>query len=96
MTVTALRTLTKDDLEVRALSGSEWRVSDRRVSPHDAFSLLGFIEKKHDVYEVMQLGRGFEFFSFPTFDEAIAHFHQVDRSYENSSDYVLSWLPSLT
>jgi hypothetical protein len=96
MTVTTPRTLSKDDLEIRALSGSEWRVSDRRVSPQDAFSLLGFIEKKHDVYEVMQLGRGFEFFSFPTFDDAIAHFLQVDRSHEIPSEYVLSWLPSLT
>jgi hypothetical protein len=66
------------------------------VSPQDAFSLLGFIERKHDIYEVMQLGRGFEFFSFPSYDDAIAHFLQVDRSHETPSEFVLSWLPSLT
>jgi hypothetical protein len=95
MTVTAPRTLIKDELEIRAISDSEWRVSDRRVSPQDAFSLLGFIEMKHGVYEVMQLGRGFEFFSFPTFDDAIAHFFQVDRSHEIPSEFPPSWLPLL-
>lgn len=99
MKVTASRipsesALSREDLVVHALSGSEWRISNSRLSPEDAFSLLGFIERKGDVFEAMQLGRGFEWFSFSTLDEAIDHFLELDRSDCAPDDYVLSWMPS--
>ena len=82
----------EEDLIVQPLSGSQWRVSDRRYFEHDACSLLGFIEEKDDVFELLQLEHGFQWFSFTSLDEAIAHFTQTPRS-GNPAEPELSWLP---
>lgn len=62
------------DIVVQPLSPTQWRVCDRRVPDRDARSLLGFIEKKSERYEVMQLGHGFEWFYFNSLRAATAHF----------------------
>ncbi len=86
--------LSREDLLVHPLSATEWRISNSRLSPEDAFSLLGFIEKKGDYFEAMQLGRGFEWFSFSSLQDAINHFLEIDRSDCAPDEYVLSWMPS--
>ena len=88
------RALTRAELLVHPLSPTEWRISNSRLSPENAFSLLGFIEKKNDSFEAMQLGRGFEWFSFSTLEDAIDHFLELDRSDCAPDEYVLSWMPS--
>jgi hypothetical protein len=59
---------------VERLSVTQWRVCDMRWFDHDARGLRGYIEKKGDIFEAMQLGRGFEWFSFPSLEEATTHF----------------------
>ena len=49
-----LQTRTSEDIEDRALSGCQWRVIDRRISRNNALSLVGFINKNHGQYEVME------------------------------------------
>lgn len=62
-------------LVVEPLAHSQWRVCDGRWAEHDPQHLLGFIELTEDSeFEVMSLARGFEWFTYPTFDEASAHF----------------------
>ena len=38
----------EDDLDVVALTGSSWRVSDRRFAPNDARGLLAYMEQVDD------------------------------------------------
>ncbi|MEO6505010.1 MAG: hypothetical protein ABIW36_02480 [Terrimesophilobacter sp.] len=81
------------EIDVRSLSTSAWRVRDTRFPEHDARALIGFIEEKGEVFEVMQMGRGFQWFTYRTLQEAIAHFVRVNPP-ANSTEHVLSWLPS--
>jgi hypothetical protein len=67
---------TGEDILVRPLSASQWRVIDRRVPETDACSLLGFIEEKNQQFEVMKLRHGFQFFTFPSLAEALNHFSE--------------------
>lgn len=67
----------RDELHIQALPDGKWRVRDRRVPVDDLRGLLGFIEKieNEDTYfEVMTLRRGFEWFSFASFQEAVQDF----------------------
>ncbi|MEO7148204.1 MAG: hypothetical protein ABIW81_07020 [Terrimesophilobacter sp.] len=82
----------EEDLVVQPLSRSQWRVSDRRYSEHDACSLLGFIEEKDGTFELTQLEHGFQWFYFSSLAEAIAHFTQTPRS-GSPAEPELSWLP---
>lgn len=50
-----------DDIEVMDVSRLEWRVRDARISADDARSVIGFIEKKGDAYEVMMFGDPLQF-----------------------------------
>lgn len=70
--VPAPRTI--DDLELMALSRTEWRVRDGRIAEDDAFSLLGFIEEVGGWYEVMEFGDPVEFALFGTVEAAVLHF----------------------
>jgi hypothetical protein len=65
-----------DDVLVRLLSPSQWRLVDRRFPENDACSLLGFIEEKNHQFEVMQLAHGFHWFTFPSLGEAFDHFRE--------------------
>jgi hypothetical protein len=67
---------TGQDILVRPLSASQWRVIDQRVPETDACSLLGFIEEKNQQFEVMQLHPGFQWFTFLSLAEALNHFSE--------------------
>jgi hypothetical protein len=82
-----------EDVEVQSLSSSAWRIRDTRFPEHDARALIGFIEHKGEMFEVMQMGRGFQWFTYSTLQEAIAHFARVNPPVD-STEHVLSWLPS--
>ena len=43
------------ELEVVALSRSEWRVCDGRIDEGDARRILGYIERRENGYEVLAL-----------------------------------------
>ncbi len=81
---------TKEDLVVRELSRSQWRISDRRYPEHDASGLLGFIEQTGDTFELTQLEHGFEWFYFTSLVEAIGHFNQA-LSNGSLAEPQLSW-----
>lgn len=69
---------TAEDIVLQQLSDSQWRVVDRRLPDNDACSLLGFIEEKIDGkgrrFEVMHLGQGFQWFTFPSLADAVNRF----------------------
>jgi hypothetical protein len=70
-------------IELRAISASEWRVSDTGVPAGDAGSVLGFVEGTEDRgYEVLQLrcGHGVDTFSARSLDEVVAHFARRART----------------
>ena len=60
------------DVETAAVSPHGWRLSDGRRPLGDPFRLLAFIERRGDAFEVMQLGAGFEWHEFESFEAAIA------------------------
>jgi hypothetical protein len=63
------------DLVTESLSTTQWRVCDDRFPDNDTQRVLGFIEiTKKSEFEVMSLVNGFEWFTYPTLAEAIAHF----------------------
>jgi hypothetical protein len=62
-----------DDLELSSLSGTEWRVTNRHVSPDDARSLVAFVEKVGHGYELIRFGDPIEFGRFATLDAVLAH-----------------------
>ena len=66
-----LQTRTSEDIEVRALSGRERRVIDRRIARNNALCLVGFINKKHGHYEVMEFLDPVERTVFPSLGGAI-------------------------
>ena len=83
----------EEDLVVQPLSRSQWRVSDRRYPEHDASSLLGFIEEKHDTFELTQLEHGFQWFYFSSLADAVAHFTQP-TPHDGHAEQELSWSSS--
>jgi hypothetical protein len=78
--------LTERDVEVQALSESQWRVRDRRLPQADARGLLGFVERierserADATFEVMCLSHGFEWFTFVSLQEAVEHLVHHSRS----------------
>ncbi|WP_349904822.1 hypothetical protein [Parafrigoribacterium humi] len=83
----------RDNIVIESLSATQWRICDTRWPEHDARSVLGFIEKKdEDLFEVMQLSDGFEWFSFASLRAAAAHFTQAQSSAPATSENVLSRL----
>jgi hypothetical protein len=56
------------------LSASQWRVCDTRWSEHDARSLLGFIEKRAENFDVIQVYSGLKRLSFGSLAEATRYF----------------------
>lgn len=49
--------LVTDDLGVIAISPTEWRVSDLSIDEKDGLSLIGFVQKVDEVYEITTIGR---------------------------------------
>lgn len=67
-------------IELRAISQSEWRVSDRRIPAGDAGSVLGFIEQVDEqTYEVLRLGHGcgVDRLTFGSLDEIAVYFARL-------------------
>lgn len=91
--------LTARDVEVQALSESQWRVRDRRIPQADARGLLGFVERietsesADTTFEVMCLSHGFEWFRFASLQEAVVHLvsHSHSRSTRPRADD-LAWI----
>jgi hypothetical protein len=65
---------TKESVSLVKLSPTEWRVSDPRVSPHDASSLLGFIEARGSVFEATVLRPGVASYTTPSLSAALELF----------------------
>jgi hypothetical protein len=88
--------LAAEDVEIQALSDTQWRVRDTRLPDDDVRGLLGFIEKitKTDtVFEVMALSDGFEWFSFASMHEAVAHLaHYGSKTAEGHRVGDLTWI----
>jgi hypothetical protein len=62
-----------DDVDLAPVTSHGWRVTDRRLPVHDPLRLLGYIERRGDVFEVMQLGAGFEWNEFPSLVAAVEY-----------------------
>ncbi|WP_148040137.1 hypothetical protein [Cryobacterium tepidiphilum] len=62
-----------DDLELAALSPTEWRVTNRHVALDDARSLVAFVEKVGNGYELMRFGDPIEFGRFASLDAVLGH-----------------------
>jgi len=63
-----------DSVTLVRLSPTEWKVSDPRVSDHDAASLLGFIEARESSFEVTILNHGVASYTVSNLDGALALF----------------------
>ncbi|KJC63553.1 hypothetical protein SAMN06295879_0257 [Agreia bicolorata] len=64
----------QETISLVRLSPTEWRVSDPRVSVHDAASLLGFIEARGGVFEVTLLKSGVASRTVHSLDDALSLF----------------------
>lgn len=60
------------EVRVTAVTAHGWRISDERLPKGDPFRVLAFVEHHGDVFEVMQLGAGFEWHEFESMDAAVA------------------------
>ncbi len=59
------------DLQLTSVTSRGWRVTDGRLPVHDPLRLLGYIERRADVFEVMRFGAGFEWNEFPSLVAAV-------------------------
>ena len=60
-------------LEVIALGGSRWRISDSTVNEHDPRWLLGYVERlEYDKYEVLWLAAPVTWAFVASFEDALA------------------------
>lgn len=62
-----------DDIALDQVTSHGWRVVDTRLPQGDPFRVLAFVECQHNSYDVMQIGNGFEWHAFATFDGALDH-----------------------
>jgi hypothetical protein len=60
------------DVEITAISPTEWRVADHAIEHDDPTALLGFIQIVGTAFEVTNLGRPRERAYFTSFDRATA------------------------
>jgi hypothetical protein len=74
-----------ENVVVVPLSVSQWRICDTRWPEGDSRQLLGFIETTKDGdFEVMSLVHGFEWYTYASLADAIAHFAYVRRTGDNA------------
>jgi hypothetical protein len=73
MSLHALTPRTVQSIQLTPVSKTEWTVVDTRVSPNEARSLIGFIEKVGARFEVMEFGDPLKFYSAGTMNAALAH-----------------------
>jgi hypothetical protein len=60
------------DVQITAISSTEWRVADQAIEHDDPSALLGFIQIVGNAFEVTNLGRPRERAYFTSFDRATA------------------------
>ena len=60
------------DIEITAISPTEWRIADHAIEQDDPHALLGFIQIVGTAFEVTNLGRPRERAYFTSFDRATA------------------------
>ncbi|MGY4859160.1 hypothetical protein [Cryobacterium sp. AP23] len=60
------------DVEITAISPTEWRIADHAIDQDDPTALLGFIQIVGTAFEVTNLGRPRERAYFTSFDRATA------------------------
>jgi hypothetical protein len=65
---------------VLSLSATEWLISDPSRRPDDALSLIGFVQRDKNMYEVTALGCPGERRYFESFDEALQHLARTPRA----------------
>jgi hypothetical protein len=68
------------DVALTALSGSEWRVTNRQVESSDPSGLIGFIERTGEEFTVIRLGAPLDRSHFPTLEAARAAFVEAPGS----------------
>jgi hypothetical protein len=73
------------NIDLQPLSGSQWRVCDTRWPEHDARNLLGFIEHKNGLFEVVQIDHGLTHLSFRSLADATAHFSRESQRAKDAS-----------
>lgn len=59
------------DIRISILSDHEWRICDRRVPDTNAESVLGYVEKTGDFYEVMKLSSPRNLLYFTDLEHAV-------------------------
>lgn len=67
------------DIRLDALSDTEWRVCDRRVSESDHLSILGFVELRNGQFEVTTMESPGERLVVATLADARAAFTSIGR-----------------
>lgn len=72
-------TLTRDHVVAVPLSESEWKVTDDRLPDDDGRSVVGFIGRRSDVYEVVELGDPVRFSVFTSVEAALGHLAAAAR-----------------
>ncbi|WEO77712.1 hypothetical protein BJQ94_01275 [Cryobacterium sp. SO2] len=60
------------EVQITAISPTEWRVADQAIEHDDPSALLGFIQTVGSAFEVTNLGRPRERAYFTSFDRATA------------------------
>jgi hypothetical protein len=60
------------DVEITAISPTEWRIAEHAIEHDDPNALLGFIQTVGSAFEVTNLGRPRERAYFSSFDRAAA------------------------
>ena len=73
MGIHTLTPRTVRNIQLTALSTTEWTVVDSQISSNEAASLIGFIEKVGDRFEVLEFGDPLKFLFFETMEAAAAH-----------------------
>jgi hypothetical protein len=68
----AARTPEAADVEITAISSTEWRIADHAIQNDDPNALLGFIQAVGTAFEVTNLDRPRERAYFTSFDRATA------------------------
>ena len=73
MSIHTLTPRTVRNIQVTALSPTEWTVVDTHIPSNEAASLIGFIEKVGDHFEVMEFGDPLKFLFFDSMEAATDH-----------------------
>lgn len=62
------------DIEVRRISENEWRVGDGRVEEQSPEKILGLIQRRGSVFEVMAMDAPRRDVSFDSWEAAVHYF----------------------